>query len=261
MAQNPTPELLRIEELTIAVSARPLCRELHLAVAPGELWAILGCNGSGKTTLLHTLAGLVAATAGRVIVAGKPLADYSRRELGSTLGILLQREDQEFWGTLSDYVILGRYPHAHSMFGWDATDWEAATHAIAAFDLEPLATQAYSTLSGGERQRARLAQLWAQSPRLLLLDEPLQHLDLRHQLQTLERLRQAVRDTNRAALLVLHDLNFACRCDRVLMLYGDGRFVAGSASEVLQPEQLESLYRCRVQAYGTGPDKHFIPVI
>jgi iron complex transport system ATP-binding protein len=254
-------ELLRTEKLSITVNARTLCHELDLAVAPGELWAVLGCNGNGKTSLLHALAGLAAATAGRVIVAGKPLADYSRRELGRALGILLQREDQEFWGTLADYVMLGRYPHAHSMFGWNASDLEAAALAIAAFDLEPLATQAYSTLSGGERQRARLAQLWAQSPQLLLLDEPLQHLDLHHQLQTLDRLRQAVRDANRAALLVLHDLTFACRCDCVLMLYGDGRFAVGSAVELLQSEQLESLYGCRVRAFGAGPDKHFIPVI
>ena len=255
------PELLRTEDLTIAVASRTLCKALDLTVVAGELWAVLGCNGSGKTTLLHTLAGLAAPNSGRVIVAGKPLADYSRRELGRSLGILLQREDQEYWGTLADYVMLGRYPHARSMFGWQASDGEAAARAMAAFDLEPLAQQAYSTLSGGERQRARLAQLWAQGPQLLLLDEPLQHLDLRHQLQTLEQLRRVVRAGDRAALLVLHDLTFACRCDRVLMLYGDGRFAAGSAAQLLQSEQLEGLYGCRVQAFGGAPDQHFIPVI
>lgn len=253
--------MLHAERLTIAVGARTLCLELDLAVAPGELWAVLGCNGSGKTTLLHALAGLAPAVAGRVTVAGKLLADYSRRELGRALGILLQREDQEFWGTLRDYVMLGRYPHARSLFGWNATDEEAAARALAEFDLEPLAAQSYGTLSGGERQRARLAQLWAQNPRLLLLDEPLQHLDLRHQLKTLEWVRAAVRGADRAALLVLHDLTFAGRCDRVLMLYGDGRFAAGAAAEMLQPERLENLYGCRVRAFGSGPDAHFIPVI
>ena len=102
-----------------------------------------------------------------------------------------------------------------------------------AFDLAPLASQAFVTLSGGERQRARLAQLWAQNPPLMLLDEPLQHLDLRHQLQTLALLRQATREAGGAAALVLHDLTFAGRCDRILMLYGDGRYAAGSAVELL----------------------------
>jgi iron complex transport system ATP-binding protein len=254
-------DALRAEKLSIAAGARMLCRDLDLSLAPGELWVVLGRNGSGKTTLLHALAGLAPAQAGRIAVAGKPLAAYSRRELGRTLGVLLQREDAEFWGTLADYVLLGRYPHARAWMGWDAADEAALARALAAFDLESLAAQAYSTLSGGERQRARLAQLWAQDPKLLLLDEPLQHLDLRHQLQTLQLLRQATRDTGKAALLVLHDLTFAARCDRVLMLYGDGRFAAGTAAELLQPAQLEDVYGCRVRAFGNGPDAHFIPVI
>ena len=253
--------MLNAEGLTIAASSRTLVRELDLAVAPGEMWAVLGCNGCGKTTLLHALAGLAPASAGRIAVAGRPLADYARRELGRTLGILLQREDAEFWGTLADYVMLGRYAHARSLFGWDSSDEEAAARAISAFDLESLAAQSYVTLSGGERQRARLAQLWAQDPQLLLLDEPLQHLDLRHQLRTLELVRAAVRGTGKAALLVLHDLTFAGRCDRVLMLHGDGRHAAGTAEEMLQSGRLEELYGCRVRAYGAGPDAHFIPVI
>ena len=253
--------MLQVEQLTLSAGARTLCRELDLAVAPGELWAVLGCNGSGKTTLLHALAGLGPATAGRVAVAGKPVGAYSRRELGRTLGILLQREDQEFWGTLAEYVLLGRHPHARSLWGWSAADEAAAAGALAAFDLDALAARSYTTLSGGERQRARLAQLWAQDPRLLLLDEPLQHLDLRHQLQTLARVRDAVRNAGRAALVVLHDLTFAGRCDRVLMLYGDGRYAAGAASTLLQPERIEDLYGCRVRAFGSGPDAHFIPVI
>jgi iron complex transport system ATP-binding protein len=253
--------IIRAEGLTIAVAGRVLCRNLDLAVAPGELWGVLGCNGSGKTTLLHALAGLAPAVAGSVALGERRLADYSRRELGRTLGILLQREDQEFWGSVGEYVMLGRYPHARSLFGWHADDEAAAARALAAFDLTALAAQAYSTLSGGERQRARLAQLWAQGPQIMLLDEPLQHLDLRHQLQTLQLLRAATRDTGTAAALVLHDLAFAGRCDRILMLYGDGRHAAGAAAELLQPERLAELYGCRVRAFGDGADVHFIPVI
>ena len=118
--------MLRAEKLTIAAGARTLCRELDLVLAPGELWAVLGCNGSGKTTLLHALAGLAPAAAGRVTLADRPLAGYARRELGRALGVLLQREEREFWGTLADYVRLGRYPHARAWFGWDAEDEAAA---------------------------------------------------------------------------------------------------------------------------------------
>ena len=252
---------LRADQLTIAVGTRVLCRDLELEMVPGELWGVLGCNGSGKTTLLHALAGLAPPASGNIAIEGRALADYSRRQLGRALGILLQREDQEFWGTVRDYVMLGRYPHARALFGWHADDEAAAEHALAAFDLTALAEQTYGTLSGGERQRARLAQLWAQAPRIMLLDEPLQHLDLRHQLQALQLLRKATREEGAAAALVLHDLTFAASCDRILMLYGDGRFAAGSAAELLQPERLATLYGCGIRAFGEGAGAHFIPVI
>lgn len=253
--------MLRADQLTVAAGTRTLCRDLALQVAPGELWGVLGCNGSGKTTLLHALAGLTVPASGTIAIGGRPLADYSRRELGRSLGILLQREDQEFWGTVYDYVMLGRYPHARALFGWHADDEAAAARALAAFDLTALAEQTYGTLSGGERQRARLAQLWAQSPQIMLLDEPLQHLDLRHQLQTVQVLRDATRKEGKAAALVLHDLTFAAGCDRILMLYGDGRYAAGSAAELLQAERLAGLYGCGIRAFGEGADAHFIPVI
>ena len=253
--------IIRADRLTVAIAGRVLCRDLDLAVAPGELWGVLGCNGSGKTTLLHAMAGLAPAAAGRIAIGCRPLADFSRRELGRVLGILLQREDDEFWGTVRDYVMLGRYPHARALFGWHADDEAAGGRALAAFDLTALADQAYGTLSGGERQRARLAQLWAQGPCIMLLDEPLQHLDLRHQLQTLQLLRAATREGGAAAALVLHDLTFAAQCDRILMLYGDGRHAAGSAAQLLTPERLAGLYGCGIRAFGEGADVHFIPVI
>jgi iron complex transport system ATP-binding protein len=157
--------------------------------------------------------------------------------------------------------MLGRYPHARTLFGWRAEDEAAVEQALAVFDLSALAAQSYVTLSGGERQRARLAQLWAQSPRVMLLDEPLQHLDLRHQLQTLELLRGITREQGAAAALVLHDLTFAARCDRILMLYGDGRYATGPAVELLQPERLAELYGCGIRPFGEGADVHFIAVI
>ena len=173
----------------------------------------------------------------------------------------LQREAQEFGGSLRDYGVLGRYPNARSLFGWHADDEAAVDQAVAAFDLTALAAHAYVTLSGGERQRARLAQLWAQKPSLMLLDEPLQHLDLRHQLQTLELLRTATRANGTAAMLVLHDLAFAARCERILMLHGDGRHATGAATELLQAGRLAELYGCRVRSFGEGAASVLLPVM
>lgn len=252
--------MLRAAGLELAAGRRTLCRGLDFSVAAGELWAVLGCNGSGKTTLLHALAGLAQPAAGRVEFEARALESYARRDLARGIGVLLQREDQEYWGSLADYVMLGRYPHAHSPFGGDAACEAAVARAMAEFDLAPRATQAYATLSGGERQRARLAQLWAQDARVLLLDEPLQHLDLRHQLQTMALIRAATR-AGRAAVVVLHDLTFAAHCDRVLTLGGDGGHAQGAAAEMLEPARLEALFGCRLVVCGSGAARHVMPVI
>lgn len=252
--------MLRASALEFAAGARTLCRGLDFNAGAGELWAVLGCNGSGKTTLLHVLAGLAQPTAGRIKLDGRTIDEYPRREFARSVGMLLQREEQEYWGTLADYVRLGRFPHASPPFGADVDGEEAVTRALEAFDLQRCAMQLFATLSGGERQRARLAQLWAQDARVLLLDEPLQHLDLRHQQQTMKLIRAATR-AGKSAVVVLHDLTYAAHCDRVLMLYGDGGHAQGAAAEMLVPARLEALYGCKLVVCGNGAGAHVMPVI
>lgn len=252
--------MLQVTALEFAAGARSLCRGLDLQVAPGELWAVLGCNGSGKTTLLHTLAGLRPPRAGRIEIDGNAIDTLPRRQLARRLGMLLQREEHDYWSTLADYVTLGRFPHAQAPFGADAGGEAAVAAALQAFDLVACAQQSFATLSGGERQRARLAQLWAQQARVLLLDEPLQHLDVRHQLQTMRLIRAAV-DDGAGAVVVLHDVGFAAQCDRVLMLHGDGTHAQGAAGEMLTPARLEALYGCPMTVCGSGAAAHVMPVI
>ncbi len=252
--------MLRATALELTAGPRALCRGLDFNAGAGELWAVLGCNGSGKTTLLHVLAGLAQPAAGRIELDGRPIDEYARREFARGVGLLLQREEQEYWGTLADYVRLGRFPHAQSPLGGDANGEEAVARALQAFDLQSCAAQPFATLSGGERQRAHLAQLWAQKTRVLLLDEPLQHLDLRHQQQTMNLIRAATR-AGSAAVVVLHDLTYAAHCDRVLMLHGDGGHAQGAAAEMLTPARLEALYGCRLAVCGSGATAHVMPVI
>jgi iron complex transport system ATP-binding protein len=252
--------MLSVSGLELVVGTRTLCRGLDLNVGAGEVWAVLGCNGSGKSTLLQALGGLAPPRAGRLEVDGRAVESYARRELARQLGVLLQQEDQAGWGTLREYVMLGRYPHAGAPFEADAGGAEMVARALAAFDLTALAGRRCATLSGGERQRARLAQLWAQDARVLLLDEPLQHLDLRHQLQTMALIRAAV-DAGKAAVVVLHDLAYAAHCNRVLMLYGDGSHAQGTTAEMLLPARLETLYGCRLTVCGSGATAHVMPVI
>ena len=217
--------MLRATAIGISVGARSLCRGLDLEVAAGELWAVLGCNGSGKSTLLQVLAGVRPPAAGRVEFKARAIDRYPRRELARGLGLLLQSEPQEYWGTLADYVSLGRFPHTLGVLGGDAAGGDAVARALADFDLTALATQPFATLSGGERQRARLAQLWAQDTRLLCLDEPLSALDSDTREEMCELLENVRRQTHVTTLHVTHNLNEAERLADCLFRIEDGRVI------------------------------------
>ncbi|ABB74186.1 iron complex transport system ATP-binding protein [Nitrosospira multiformis ATCC 25196] len=258
--------ILQTRNLTLQHPGTILCRDLNLTVNPGECWAILGRNGCGKTTLIHALGGLHPPKGGQdagqdpsVTMAGKALGQWSRRELARNLGILLQDEPGEFWGTVHEYVLLGRHPHAASLVGWQAVDLEMTARAIEQMELAGLADRLLVTLSGGERQRARIALLLAQSPKCYLLDEPLQHLDLRHQLGTMILFSELAKRGSSIAM-VLHDIGWAVKfCNHALLLFDDGHAMSGSIDEVLKRDNLEALYHCNLEEFIAGRQHHFFP--
>jgi iron complex transport system ATP-binding protein len=256
---------LACSSLTLTVAGRTLCRDLTFSVAPGDVWGVLGPNGSGKTTLINVLSGLAAPAAGVVALDGQPVAAFGEKSRARAIGVLPQHEEAEFWGTVLDYVLLGRHPHATSWLAWqrDADNDEAAAlNALAQLGLAEFAARRYVTLSGGERQRVRMAQLLAQAPRYLLLDEPLQHLDLKHQQQVLECMAALARGKTHAVVMVLHDVLWPARvCTHALLLDGAGGAIAGAATEVLTQRNLEALFGCALQAAGDKPQAGFVPAI
>lgn len=251
--------MLRAEGLSLSVPGKILCRDLNIEINPGECWGILGRNGSGKTTLMHALSGLRAPEAGRVSWAGKPLPDYPRRELARYIGVLPQDEGHEFWGTVLEYVLFGRYPHG-SGFGFTEGDEDEARAALQQVGMSEMAQRTMLTLSGGERQRVRIAMLLAQAPQHYCLDEPLQHLDLGHQAETLRLLQRLAAEQGKAVLMVLHETLWAGRyCDHILMLYDGGRVLAGSAAELMTLKNLEELYQCGLREIETEGGSYFLP--
>ena len=252
--------MLRTEGLRLAYPGRTLVEGLSVGFQPGDMWAVLGRNGSGKSTLLHALAALRTPQAGRVLLGKDVVETMPRRALARQVGVLLQEESREFWGSVRDYVLLGRYPHARSPFGWSAEDEAIAASEIEAMHLQNLADRPFATLSGGERQRARAAALFTQRPDVYLLDEPLQHLDLPHQVAVLERLSNEARDRGAIVVMVLHDLLFATRyCNRFLLLFGEGRHGVGRAGEVLTVDNLRELYGFPLVPVEIGGERLFLP--
>jgi iron complex transport system ATP-binding protein len=251
---------LATRDLTLTVPGRTLVEGLDLAIAPGECWAVLGPNGAGKTSLLHALAGLRRPARGAVSLDGAAVDALPRREVARRVGILLQDETESFWGSVLEYVLLGRLPHETGLFAPDAAAARAALAALADLDLARRAAQPYRTLSGGERQRARLAQLLVQAPQVWLLDEPLAHLDLGHQLAAMELAARLARE-GRAVAMALHEPLWAARyCGHALLMYDSGRFRHGPVQEVLTQPNLEALYGCRLAPAAAHATPLFIPV-
>ena len=252
--------MLRAESLSLRAGRRLLIEDLRLELAPGQRWAVLGRNGAGKSTLLHALGGLRAADGGQVLLEGTPLARLPRRAAARRIGVLLQEETREYWGSVREYVLLGCYPRGRSLFGPAEEDRAAAQRALYALHLESFADRAYRSLSGGERQRTRLAAVFAQTPAAYLLDEPLQHLDMLHQVTLLERLEEEAVERRALIVTVLHDLTFAVRyCDHALLLFGDGGYAYGPIGEVLTEAALERLYGLALEKHRVAGHTLFVP--
>ncbi|MCD6705705.1 MAG: ABC transporter ATP-binding protein [Thiobacillus sp.] len=225
---------LSTQNLSLLVDSRTLINTLDLALEPGEVLGILGANGAGKSTLLTVLAGLAAPAQGQVLLDGQPVTGLPPLTRAQHIGLLPQGDEGGFFGSVADFIALGHFP-----FGGPLPD---LAPQLAAWELTDLARRPLATLSGGERQRARLAQLAVQAPCIALLDEPLTHLDPAHQARLLAWARGEA-DAGRSVVLTLHDPNWAaCHCDRLLFLFGDGRWRLGGPAELLTPASLEALY-------------------
>jgi iron complex transport system ATP-binding protein len=255
---NPVAAV-EIEGLTVGVAARTLVRGLSMRIRAGEAWCVLGSNGAGKTTLLHTLVGLHRAAAGSIRLSGKPLADWSVEDAARIRGFLPQFIHDTFGASVLDLVLMGRHPHL-SRWHWEgAADRELARAALDALGLAQLAERDITMLSGGERQRVAIAALLAQAPAILLLDEPITHLDLHHQIVVLQHLAALARDQGKAVIFSIHDLNLARRfATHALILMDDGIVRHGPAGEVMNASVLSAAFGYPVLEMQAGGRTIFI---
>ena len=234
--------MMQTKNLSLKIGNTLVCHELDWEIKPGERWAILGINGSGKTTLLHTLAGLQADFSGEILLQEQPIQSLARKTIAQQLGLLLQQQEDHFPGTVLETVLIGRHPHLNAWQWETETDISIAREALKKMGLENFEQRSIQTLSGGERQRVALATLITQQTPLLLLDEPINHLDIHQQHDVMQLLLN--KDSSNTTLCVLHDVNLAARyCNNALLLLGEGQTRAGPCEEVLTENHLSTLYQ------------------
>ncbi|NEG80300.1 ATP-binding cassette domain-containing protein [Pantoea agglomerans] len=237
---------LQGDALTLGYDKKIVAENLTVAIPDGELTVIIGPNACGKSTLLRTLSRLVSPLKGQVLLDGNAIAHYATKEVARRLGLLPQSSNAPAGISVSELVARGRYPH-QSLFGrWRQDDETAVQQAMQATGVADLAQQQVDTLSGGQRQRVWIAMVLAQQTPLLLLDEPTTWLDIAHQIELLELMQDLNQQYGRTLVVVLHDLNQACRYASHLIAMRDGKIIAeGKPAEIVTPELIEAIYGLR----------------
>jgi len=252
---------LHTRDLIMNIPGRQDGFALNLSIEPGQIWGVLGPNGAGKTTLLHTLAGLLPARSGRVMLDGSSLTELRRRDIARHIGLVFQERQDSFPATVMETALIGRHPWLSPWESEQGEDQQRAQQALATLDVDHLSNRLLNTLSGGERQRVAIATLMTQNPDIWLLDEPTNHLDLHHQVKVMNLLRDQT-SVRKAVFLCLHDLNLAARwCSHVLLLYTNGEACWGPVEDMLVLKALERLYNQRLTTVEADGAPLFVPSI
>lgn len=243
--------MITLAGVTKSYGALRVLGPIDLEIPAGGITALVGPNGAGKSTLLTIAGRLTDATSGRVEIAGKDVSTTPTRELARIVSILRQENHFVTRLTVRELVGFGRFPHS----GGRLTDADRrhVDEAIAFLGLDGLQDRYLDQLSGGQRQRAYVAMVLAQDTDYILLDEPLNNLDIRHAVGMMSQLRRAADELGKTVVIVIHDINFAAAyADRIVALAGGRVAHVGSPAEIMEPAVLESVFGTPVQVRADG---------
>jgi iron complex transport system ATP-binding protein len=251
---------VQLDRVSFSYTGRSVLESVSMTIGPGERVAVLGANGAGKTTLLKLIGGVLRPTHGFISISGTRLERLSPRNLARQIATVPQWFGVPFAFSVREVVELGRTPFLRPFGSFSATDRQAVEQAMELTGTNKFSDRIFNELSGGERQRVVIAMALAQQPRILLLDEPTQQLDLARQVEILDLIADLNQSRDLTVLAAIHDLNLATRYfGRLAFLHNGVITKEGAPSEVLSAELLQTVYGQYVEVFHTS-DRSF-PII
>jgi iron complex transport system ATP-binding protein len=250
--------VIQIESVSKSYGSVRVVDDVSLTIPTGGITSLIGANGAGKSTLLSIASRLLPADSGRVLVDGMDVAGTPGPVLARRLAVLRQENSMSVRLTVGELVAFGRFPHSGGRL--TAEDRERVAEALAWFELEPLADRHLDQLSGGQRQRAYVAMVMCQGTDYVLLDEPLNNLDMRHAVQMMRMLRGMADELGRTVVLVVHDVNVAAGYSDRIVAMREGRLIAsGPTDELMTPELLRKVFDVEVDVHDLGGRRVAVP--
>ncbi|WP_433946874.1 ABC transporter ATP-binding protein [Paenibacillus sp. SN-8-1] len=249
--------MLEAEGLGLSYGDNYIFKSLNLSIPKGKITVFIGSNGCGKSTLLRSMARLLKPQHGTVMLDGGDISRMATKEVARKLAILPQGPVAPEGLTVLQLVKQGRYPYQSWLRQWSREDERIVSEALEATGMSELSERAVDSLSGGQRQRAWIAMTLAQETPIILLDEPTTYLDMTHQIEVLDLLYEMNRRDGRTIVMVLHDINLACRYADHLVAIRAGRIEAqGEPGKVVDEKLIEQVFRLKCEIipdplYGT----------
>ncbi|PGC26380.1 cobalamin/Fe(3+)-siderophore ABC transporter ATP-binding protein [Bacillus wiedmannii] len=239
---------LETKRLTLSYGETIIIDELNLEIPKGEITIFIGSNGCGKSTLLRSLARLLKPTTGDILLDNQAIQSMQTKQIARQMAILPQGPQAPEGLTVLQLVKQGRYPYQTWLKKWSEKDEEMVQKALAATGMTEFAERDVHALSGGQRQRAWIAMTLAQDTDIILLDEPTTYLDMTHQIEVLDLLFELNETEQRTIVMVLHDLNLACRyADNIVAIQDKQIYAQGKPEEVVDEKLVRDVFRMECQ--------------
>ena len=250
---------IRIRDVEFSYASVPILKNICMEVAESEILGIIGPNGAGKSTLLRCIDRILSPQKGTIFLNEQDISKMSRLEIAKRMGYIPQSTTQVFPATVFETVLMGRRPH----ISWrcNERDVEKVLEVLHLLDLEGLAMRDINELSGGQQQKVLIARALVQEPDVLLLDEPTSNLDIKHQLEVMDIIKEIARKRGISAIMAIHDLNLAARyADRLIMMKDGMIYAAGEHFSVLTPENIREVYGVEVEVSKHNGRPFVIPL-